>query len=97
MKFGRRNLLSPKTLSGTGVPEDARLTSLVLSAFRVQSHQCAARLSIEHARTGDRNIILLKCINERRIIHYLRALKPREDDRKIIPGIRREFQNSAFR
>ena len=51
---------------------------------RRQSHQCSVvRLAVERAVAGDRDVLRLEGVDERRVVHQLDAFPPGEDDRVL--------------
>ena len=56
----------------------------------------ATGLPIKHALAGNRDILLLKGIDERRIIHQLHAFPTSKDHRQILLRIRIEFDGRVF-
>src|SRR5678816_834590 len=55
------------------------------------------RLAVERTRPGYGDVLFIEGINERRVVHQLRALESRVDKRKILLWIRGEFHNGAIR
>src|SRR6185437_5180958 len=55
------------------------------------------RRAIEHATASDRDVLLLKGVNERRVVHTFGSLEAGVNNRQVFRWIRAELQGSAFR
>lgn len=58
--------------------------------------RCFAGPAIERAGAGDRDIVLVMSVDQRREIHDLVGLEPSEHRRQIISGRRAESNGRAF-
>src|SRR4051794_39681524 len=52
--------------------------------------------AVESASSGYRNVFLLVCIDERRVIHRFVSFEPSEHDRKIVGGSSAESNHCAL-
>ena len=55
----------------------------------------AIRLSVERAAPGDRDVLLLVGVNERRVVHALHPLPAREDQGQVAPFVLAEADHRA--
>ncbi len=53
-------------------------------------------LSIERTFAGDRDVLLFKRVDERRVVEHLDAFPTREDDRQVVFRILAELDRRAF-
>ena len=54
-------------------------------------------LPVERALAGDRDVLLLVRVDERRVVHQLRALEPREDGGQVVARVAAEGERRASR
>src|SRR5215510_10970738 len=54
------------------------------------------RLAVDCSRTGDGEVPLFKCINERRIVHQLGTFPARKHNWKVSARIGNELENRSF-
>src|SRR5207302_969975 len=56
----------------------------------------AVGLAVDHAFAGDRNILLLKGVNERRVAHQFHSLPTCEDVGQILSRVLTKFDRGVF-
>ncbi len=67
------------------------------AALPFQGHQCRwPGLAVERALAGDRDVLLLEGVDQRRVVHHLVAFESREHRRKIIARLGAEADCGAL-
>src|SRR5205085_721557 len=70
---------------------------ICVSAFLVpRPPVCVRSRAVERSRSRYRNVLLLECIDERRVVHALCSLESRVNDGQIFLRVCAEFERRAF-
>ena len=102
MKFGRSQCPAPNTRSRTGTPRaphveqpvSRRAPASIAPPDRRRASSTTRRvgLAVERPGAGDRDVLRLEGIDERRVVHQLGAFEAREDERQVLPRVAAEGQ-----